>query len=129
MSDSAPTVRNDRRNILLLGLVSFINDTSSKIILPVLPLFLAHLGAAGAAIGIISGISDSVAGLLKMFAGYWSDRTGRRLDHPAGRQQGLEDRDLRPARTHQSRGRQTGHHGTAPRRRHHGPRSPRRHGQ
>jgi len=79
MSDPAPSLRNDRRNILLLGLVSFINDTSSKIILPVLPLFLAHLGAAGAAIGIISGISDSVAGLLKMFAGYWSDRSGRRL--------------------------------------------------
>lgn len=79
MSRTPQKPGNDRRNILLLGLVSFINDTSSKIILPILPLFIAQLGAGGTAIGIISGVSDSVASLLKMFAGYWSDRTGRRL--------------------------------------------------
>jgi len=69
---------NSRRNILLLGLVSFINDTSSKIILPVLPLFIKELGGGGMAIGIISGVSDSVASLFNMLAGYWSDRAGKR---------------------------------------------------
>jgi MFS family permease len=69
---------NNRRNIVLLGLVSFINDTSSKIILPVLPLFIKELGGSGMAIGIISGVSDSVASLFNMFAGYWSDRAGKR---------------------------------------------------
>jgi MFS family permease len=73
-----PPPRNSRKNILLLGLVSFINDTSSKIILPVLPLFISDLGGGGLAVGIISGISDSVASLFTLFAGYWSDRTGKR---------------------------------------------------
>ncbi len=67
-----------RRNVLLLGLVSFINDTSSKIILPILPLFIAQLGGGGVAVGIISGVSDSLASLAKLFAGRWSDRKGRR---------------------------------------------------
>jgi MFS family permease len=66
------------RNVLLLGAVSFINDTSSKIILPVLPLFIAQIGGGGLAVGVISGVGESVASLLKMLAGYWSDRTGRR---------------------------------------------------
>ncbi|MGD2082561.1 MAG: MFS transporter [Chromatiales bacterium] len=67
-----------RRNVLLLGAVSFINDTSSKIILPILPLFVGQLGGGGLAIGLISGISDSLASLAKLVAGYWSDRMGRR---------------------------------------------------
>lgn len=72
------TEQPSQRNILLLGAVSFINDTSSKIILPVLPLFIAQIGGGGLAVGIISGVGDSVASLLKMLAGYWSDRAGRR---------------------------------------------------
>ena len=66
------------RNIILLGLVSFINDTSSKMILPILPLFIQQLGGAGLAVGLISGLGDSVASLFKLFAGYWSDRAGKR---------------------------------------------------
>ena len=69
---------NGRRNVVLLGLVSFINDTSSKIILPILPLFIAEIGGTGLAVGIIAGVSDSLASLLKMVAGYLSDRRGRR---------------------------------------------------
>jgi MFS family permease len=67
-----------RRNVFWLGMVSFINDTSSKIILPVLPLFITQLGGSGMAVGIISGVSDSVASLFNMVAGYWSDRAGKR---------------------------------------------------
>lgn len=82
-STDAPATHNapaqkSRKNILLLGLVSFINDTSSKIILPVLPLFITDLGGGGIAVGIISGISDSIASLFNLFAGYWSDRAGKR---------------------------------------------------
>ncbi len=44
-----------------------------------LPFFLvATLGATPAAIGLIEGAAESVSGLLKLFAGYWSDRVGRR---------------------------------------------------
>lgn len=72
------TSTNSRNNVVLLGLVSFINDTSSKIILPVLPLFIKELGGGGIAVGVISGVSDSIASLFNMFAGYWSDRAGKR---------------------------------------------------
>jgi len=70
--------RVSMNNIILLGLVSFINDASSKMIMPVLPLFIASIGGSGLAVGIIAGISDSLAALLKMFSGYWSDKYGKK---------------------------------------------------
>jgi MFS family permease len=74
-----PEKRPDgRHNVLLLGLVSFINDTASKIIIPLLPLFIIQQGGTGLAIGLIAGLSDSIASLAKLFAGYWSDRLQRR---------------------------------------------------
>jgi len=68
----------NKTNILFLGLVSFINDTSSKIILPILPLFIKEIGGGGLAVGLISGLGETVASLLKMLAGYWSDKIGKR---------------------------------------------------
>jgi hypothetical protein len=52
-------------NIILFGVVSFINDLSSKMILPVLPLYIKQLGGAGLAVGLVSGIGESVASFLK----------------------------------------------------------------
>ncbi|MEO6392187.1 MAG: MFS transporter, partial [Pyrinomonadaceae bacterium] len=67
------------RNVFALGFVSLLNDASTEIIYPILPLFLsATLGASPAIIGIIEGTAESVSSLLKLFAGYWSDRLGRR---------------------------------------------------
>jgi MFS family permease len=67
------------RNVFAISLVSLLNDASSEIIYPFLPLFLAiTLGASPFAIGVIEGAAESVSGLLKLFAGYWSDRRGRR---------------------------------------------------
>jgi MFS family permease len=67
------------RNVFALSLVSLFNDVSSEIIYPLLPLFLTlTLGASPAVVGIIEGISESVAGILKLFAGYFSDRLGKR---------------------------------------------------
>jgi MFS family permease len=65
-------------NILLLGIISLLTDVSSEMMLAILPLFIASLGGAGIAIGLIGGIGDSVASLLKVFSGYWSDRLGKR---------------------------------------------------
>jgi len=65
-------------NILLLGLVSFLTDTSSEMIFPILPFFIASLGGTELAIGLIGGLGDSVASVLKVFSGYWSDKSGRR---------------------------------------------------
>jgi MFS family permease len=67
------------RNVFAISLVSLLNDASSEIIYPLLPLFLAvTLGASPAAIGVIEGAAESVSSLLKLFAGYFSDKRGRR---------------------------------------------------
>lgn len=66
-------------NIFFISLVSLLNDASSEIIYPLLPVFLAGvLSASPAVIGIIEGAAESVSGLLKLFAGYYSDRRGKR---------------------------------------------------
>ena len=63
------------RNVLALSAVSLLNDTSSEIIYPLLPAFLAlSLGASPFAIGLIEGFAESTASLLKLFSGYLSDR-------------------------------------------------------
>lgn len=67
--------RHLSRNVVALSLVSLLNDTSSEIIYPLLPAFLAMtLGASPFAIGLIEGFAESVAALLKLFSGYFSDR-------------------------------------------------------
>jgi len=66
------------RNIIMLGFVSLLNDISSEIIQPVLPLFISSLGGGGLAVGLIGGISEGLPSILKIFAGWWSDRLGKR---------------------------------------------------
>jgi MFS family permease len=67
------------RNVVVISLVSFLNDASSEIIYPLLPVFLSvALGASPAIIGLIEGGAESVSSFLKLFAGYFSDRSGRR---------------------------------------------------
>jgi MFS family permease len=79
MPESGPTGGKDKeRNIVLLGLVRLLNDISSEIIQPILPLFITALGGGSLALGLIGGISDGLPSILKVFAGYWSDRLGRR---------------------------------------------------
>src|SRR6478735_2177292 len=66
-------------NVLALSLVSLLNDTSSEIIYPLLPAFLAlTLGASPFAIGLIEGFAESVASILKLFSGYLSDKFNNR---------------------------------------------------
>ncbi|HEY0080539.1 MAG TPA: MFS transporter [Pyrinomonadaceae bacterium] len=80
----APTPRLWQRyrrlpgNVFAISLVSLLNDASSEIIYPFLPLYLTLLGASPFAIGLIEGGAEAVSGLLKLFAGYLSDRRGRR---------------------------------------------------
>lgn len=77
--DNIAVEANDKsRNIVLLGFVSLLNDISSEIIQPILPLFIASLGGGSLAVGLIGGISDGLPSILKVFAGYWSDRLGKR---------------------------------------------------
>ena len=67
------------RNVVALGLVSLLTDLSSEMIYPLLPVFLtATLAAGPAALGLIEGVAETTASLLKLFSGAWSDRTGRK---------------------------------------------------
>ena len=65
------------RNVVLLGLVSLLNDSASEMVVPLLPAFLATLGAGAFALGWIEGVSDFVSSVLKLVVGRWSDRLKR----------------------------------------------------
>ncbi|MDP2744066.1 MAG: MFS transporter, partial [Dehalococcoidia bacterium] len=66
-------------NVFFLGLVSFFTDVSSELIFTLLPLFLLNvLRVATPFIGLIEGIAESTATLLKFFSGWLSDRAGER---------------------------------------------------
>jgi MFS family permease len=66
------------RITLLLGFTSFLTDTSSEMIMPILPFFISALGGTGLIVGIIGGLEESVSSILKVIAGYWSDKSGKR---------------------------------------------------
>jgi MFS family permease len=66
------------RNVIILSIVSFLNDISSEMIMPILPMFLQSLGASGQIVGLVGGIRDSISGILKVLCGYWSDKAGKR---------------------------------------------------
>lgn len=79
MTGSDKTTKRLDRNVIALGLTSFFNDWSSEMIFPLLPIFMAEvLSIPMILIGFIDGLARSVASLLKLFAGYVSDRTGKR---------------------------------------------------
>src|SRR3954468_16403845 len=66
------------RNVWLLGLASLLNDTASEAIFSLTPAFLKTIGGTPQHLGVIEGLADSVAALLKLKAGSWSDRLGAR---------------------------------------------------
>ena len=69
------------KNVFAISLVSLLNDVSSEIIYPLLPIFLTStLGASAKAVGLIEGSAESISSLLKLFAGYLSDRLNRRKE-------------------------------------------------
>lgn len=60
-------------NVLVLGIVSFLNDIASDMIYPLLPLFISTIGGTPKTLGIIEGVGETTASLLKLFSGYVSD--------------------------------------------------------
>jgi MFS family permease len=67
------------RNVLALSAVSLLTDVASEMTYPLLPAFLATtLGASAMTVGAIEGAAESVASLLKLVSGWWSDRVARR---------------------------------------------------
>ena len=78
MSVGAPSGRL-ARNVVLLGVVSFFADVSSDMVMPLLPAFLASLGAGAAYLGVIEGAAEATAALLKYLSGRWADKVRRLL--------------------------------------------------
>lgn len=67
------------KNVKALGLVSFLNDASSDMVYPLIPIFLTKtLGASFIMVGVIEGIAESTASLLKVFSGWLSDKWKKR---------------------------------------------------
>lgn len=68
------------RAVVALGLASFFTDFSSEMIYPLLPVFLTGvLGAGAISLGIIEGVAESTASLVKVVSGIWTDRVRRRM--------------------------------------------------
>lgn len=68
--------KNNRlKNVYVLGAVSLFNDFSSEMIYPLIPSFVKSvLGLGPAFLGILEGIAESTNSILKLFAGYFSDK-------------------------------------------------------
>jgi MFS family permease len=64
--------------IILLGFTSFFGDVAAEMIFPLLPAFLATLGAGTAFLGLVEGVADAVSSLLKLLSGYAAEQSARR---------------------------------------------------
>lgn len=67
------------KNVRALGMVSLLNDASSDMLYPLIPLFLTKtLGASVPFVGLIEGVAQATASIVKLFSGWLSDKLGRR---------------------------------------------------
>ena len=66
--------------VLGAGLASFLSDFSHEAVTVLLPAFLITLGAPAYALGLIEGVSDGLSSFAKLFAGYYSDKLGKRKE-------------------------------------------------
>jgi MFS family permease len=72
-------IRGLPRNVWVMSATSLLNDISSEMLLNLIPFFLANiLGVRTAVIGLIEGVAETTASLLKIFFGAMSDRFGKR---------------------------------------------------
>jgi len=71
-------IRRLPRTVWLLGLISLVNDSASDMIYPLVPLYLTSVLMAGPkALGLIEGVAEAAASLLKLAAGVLADRSRR----------------------------------------------------
>ena len=72
------TLRSLPRTVWLIGLISLVNDSASEMMYPLIPLYLSSVLMAGPrTLGLIEGIAEATASLLKLFSGLVVDRTRR----------------------------------------------------
>lgn len=77
--DAAPPAGRLHPNVVALGFTSLLTDVSSEMLTPVLPLFVTvTLGASVASLGVIEGVAECTASVMRLSSGWLSDRMGRR---------------------------------------------------
>ena len=79
MNNRKSRLRNLPRNVWIVTITSFLTDISSEMIFSLIPLFLANVLKAGTAvIGLIDGLAETTASLIKIYSGSLSDKLGAR---------------------------------------------------
>jgi MFS family permease len=64
--------------VIMLGVVSLFTDAASEMIYPLIPVYVAALGSGAVILGIIEGVAETTAAMLKLLSGIISDKTGKR---------------------------------------------------
>lgn len=78
-TQTKPTWRDVPRSVVALGFVSLLMDTSSELIHSLLPVFMVSaLGMSAIAVGVVEGIGEATASIVKVFSGTLSDQLGKR---------------------------------------------------
>lgn len=77
VADKQKKIFGFTRNILFTGIISFLTDTSVKMVYSIMPMFLLSIGASKTSLSLIEGIAESTASLVKAFSGFWSDKIGK----------------------------------------------------
>lgn len=64
--------------VIMLGIVSLFTDVATEMIYPLIPVYVAALGSGAVILGIIEGVAETAASMLKLLGGIISDKTGKR---------------------------------------------------
>ena len=79
MNNKKSGLRTLPRNVWVVTITSFLTDISSEMIFNLVPLFLANvLNTGTAVIGLIDGVAETTASLMKIYSGALSDKLGKR---------------------------------------------------
>lgn len=62
----------------MLGIVSLFTDSASEMIYPLVPVYIAALGSGAVILGVIEGVAETTASMIKLLSGILSDKTGKR---------------------------------------------------
>ncbi|TAL60198.1 MAG: MFS transporter [Bacteroidetes bacterium] len=64
--------------VIMLGIVSLFTDAASEMIYPLIPVYVAALGSGAILLGVIEGVAETTASMLKLVSGILSDKIGKR---------------------------------------------------
>lgn len=72
------TKKSIPRVVIMLGIVSLFTDSASEMIYPLVPVYIAALGSGAILLGVIEGVAETTASMLKLVSGIISDKIGKR---------------------------------------------------